>query len=131
MTDVPNFIRRQTWVDIKRRLGLRLRFYMLQDNAARVPTAEELPQFGNRVVRVVIVDLNHMQFLKGQSAVTEANRGDPVLRVFEKGCWSFLQVKQLFDNVENRYPRLKKAALIRQLGVDPALCLAQQKILKI
>ena len=130
MNDVPNFIRRATWVEIKRRLGLRLRFFMLADNAARVPTAEELPQFGNRLVRNVIVDLNHMRFLKGQSDVTEANRGDPVLRVFEKGCWSYLQIKQLFDNIENRYPRLKKAALIRQIGVDPALCLAQQKVKK-
>ena len=103
---------------------------MMADNAGRVPNADELPLFGNRVVRMIIVDLNHMQFLKGQAAQSEANRGEPTLMTFEKGAWSFLQVKSLFDTIEQKYPRLKRAALIRQKGADPALSLAQLQILK-
>ena len=131
LQDVPNFIRRNVWVDIKQKLQLRLRFYMMADNAGRVPNADELPTFGNRVVRMIIVDLNHMQFLKGQAARTEANRGEPTLMTFEKGAWSFYQIKALFDTIELKYPRLKKAALVRQKGADPALCLAQLQAFKI
>ena len=68
LATVPNFIRRDAWRQISDRLGQKLRFYMIQDGTGRLPTADELPVFNQRLVRTIILDLNHLRFLGGLAA---------------------------------------------------------------
>ena len=124
LATIPNFIRRDAWRQISDRLGQKLRFYMIQDGTGRLPTADELPVFNQRLVRTIILDLNHLRFLGGLAADGQ-NAGNEHQRRFQQALNTFTAIKGLLDVINLKYRRLHKLALVRVLNGDPTLSTAQ------